>query len=225
MKERPDKNTGTFGNPVLQQTRCFNDNSLDLPKCRRVLVDLVWLLQTDPLNAAQATQVFFALTKLFLSSDLPLRLLVYVAVKLLAPVAQDVMMLTASLTRDVQNPGFKGGAIRTLATITPPEMQPGILRFVKQAVTDPRVASQVLVALYHMDLQTVKHMSTEIADLTQSKNAMVQYHAIGLAYRLKQNDRVALLKLCQTCCQIRSPLGLVLIVRFIQLIQVRRDPY
>lgn len=51
---------------VLQDCRCFNDLQLDTKKCEAVLVRLLYLVgQGEKLSSAEATDVFFSVTKLF----------------------------------------------------------------------------------------------------------------------------------------------------------------
>jgi len=51
---------------VLQDCRCFNDLQLDTQKCEAVLVRLLYLVgQGEKLTSAEATDVFFSVTKLF----------------------------------------------------------------------------------------------------------------------------------------------------------------
>lgn len=51
---------------VLQDCRCFNDLQLDTQKCEAVLVRLLYLVgQGEKLSSAEATDVFFSVTKLF----------------------------------------------------------------------------------------------------------------------------------------------------------------
>lgn len=53
------------------------------------------------MGTAEATEVFFAMTKLFQSRDVILRRLVYLGIKELSLVADDVIIVTSSLTKDM----------------------------------------------------------------------------------------------------------------------------
>lgn len=68
----------------------------------QVLTKLLYLLnQGEKLSAAEATDTFFAMTRLFQSSDVMLRRLVYLGIKELATTANDVIIVTSSLTKDM----------------------------------------------------------------------------------------------------------------------------
>ena len=47
------------------------------------------------MNSTEATEVFFATTKLFQSNDISLRRLVYLAIKEMAKIADDVIIVTS----------------------------------------------------------------------------------------------------------------------------------
>ena len=49
------------------------------------------------MNATEATETFFAITKLWQSKDVTLRRLVYLAVKEMAKIADDVIIVTSRL--------------------------------------------------------------------------------------------------------------------------------
>ena len=47
------------------------------------------------MNSTEATEVFFATTKLFQSKDISLRRLVYLAIKEMSTIADDVIIVTS----------------------------------------------------------------------------------------------------------------------------------
>lgn len=49
----------------------------------------------------EATDCFFAMTKLFQSKDVVLRRMVYLGIKELSSIADDVIIVTSSLTKDM----------------------------------------------------------------------------------------------------------------------------
>ena len=53
------------------------------------------------MNATEATETFFAITKLWQSKDVTLRRLVYLAVKEMAKIADDVIIVTSRLNIDI----------------------------------------------------------------------------------------------------------------------------
>ena len=83
---------------------------------------IVYLLyQAETLNTKEATETFFNITKLFQNPDASLRQMVYLVVKELSTLAQDVIMVTSSVTKDMNARGdliYKPNAIRALCKIT-----------------------------------------------------------------------------------------------------------
>ena len=77
-------------------------------------------MQGTPLTATEATGTFFGITKLFQSKDYTLRRLVYVAIKEMSKIANDVIIVTSSLTKDMtgKEDEFRASAIKALCTIT-----------------------------------------------------------------------------------------------------------
>ena len=77
-------------------------------------------VQGTPLTSTEATETFFAVTKLFQSQDLTLRRLVYLAIKEMSKIADDVIIVTSSLTKDMtgKEDQYRASAIRALCTIT-----------------------------------------------------------------------------------------------------------
>ena len=70
------------------------------------------LYQGQTFSTQEATTVFFSTTKLFQNKDPALRQMVYLLVKELAELADDVMMATSTLTRDINTQAedlFSGG--------------------------------------------------------------------------------------------------------------------
>ncbi len=67
----------------------------------------------------EATETFFAVTKLFQSKDMTLRRLVYLAIKEMSQIADDVIIVTSSLTKDMtgKEDQYRASAIRALCTI------------------------------------------------------------------------------------------------------------
>lgn len=53
---------------TMQEAKCFNISNIDPPKCIKILVNLVYLLnQGEPFSDDEGTQLFFAITKLLQS--------------------------------------------------------------------------------------------------------------------------------------------------------------
>lgn len=144
---------------VLQEARTFNDTPVNARKCTHILTKILYLLnQGEHLNPTEATEAFFAMTKLFQSKDVILRRMVYLGIKELSSVADDVIIVTSSLTKDVSKEDMfkaaavRAAAIRALCSITDVTMLQAIERYMKQAIVDknPAVSSSALVSALHL---------------------------------------------------------------------------
>ncbi|KAJ7967338.1 Coatomer subunit gamma [Quillaja saponaria] len=209
---------------VLQEARVFNDPQLDARRCSQVITKLLYLLnQGETFTKVEATEVFFAVTKLFQSKDIGLRRMVYLIIKELSPSADEVIIVTSSLMKDMNSKTdmYRANAIRVLCRITDGTLLTQIERYLKQAIVDknPVVASAALVSGIHL-LQTtpeiVKRWSNEVQEAVQSRAALVQFHALALLHQIRQNDRLAVSKLVTSLTRgsIRSPLAQCLLIRY-----------
>jgi len=207
---------------VMQEARAFNESPLNVRKCRIVLTKLLLLM--NQLHTNEATETFFSITKLFQSQDIPLRQIVYLAIKELSGIANDVIMITASLTKDINSKTdiiYRPNAIRALCKITDPTMLASIERFLKQAIVDrnPSVSSAALVSalcLYNSaSKDIVKRWTNEVQEAINSKGVITQYHAIALLFQIKQNDRMSITKLVQTYSKgLKSTYAHCMLVRY-----------
>ncbi|CAN6451140.1 unnamed protein product [Victoria cruziana] len=209
---------------VLQEARVFNDPQLDSRRCSQVITKLLYLLnQGETFTKIEATEVFFAVTKLFQSKDASLRRMVYLMIKELSPSADEVIIVTSSLMKDMNSKTdmYRANAIRVLCRITDGTLLGQIERYLKQAIVDknPVVASAALVSGVHL-LQTnpeiVKRWSNEVQEAVQSRAALVQFHALALLHQIRQNDRLAVSKLVTSLTRgtVRSPLAQCLLIRY-----------
>ncbi|XP_031479664.1 coatomer subunit gamma-2 [Nymphaea colorata] len=209
---------------VLQEARVFNDPQLDSRRCSQVITKLLYLLnQGETFTKIEATEVFFAVTKLFQSKDAALRRMVYLMIKELSPSADEVIIVTSSLMKDMNSKTdmYRANAIRVLCRITDGTLLGQIERYLKQAIVDknPVVASAALVSGVHL-LQTnpdiVKRWSNEVQEAVQSRAALVQFHALALLHQIRQNDRLAVSKLVTSLTRgtVRSPLAQCLLIRY-----------
>lgn len=102
----------------------------------------------------EATEAFFAMTKLFQSKDVILRRMVYLGIKELSGIAEDVIIVTSSLTKDMTGKEdlYRAAAIRALCSITDITMLQAIERYMKQAIVDRNsaVSSAALVSSLHL---------------------------------------------------------------------------
>ncbi|KAK4340327.1 hypothetical protein RND71_041789 [Anisodus tanguticus] len=209
---------------VLQEARVFNDPQLDAKRCSQVITKLLYLLnQGETFAKVEATGVFFSVTKLFQSKDIGLRRMVYLIIKELSPSADEVIIVTSSLMKDMNSRTdmYRANAIRVLCRITDGTLLTQIERYLKQAIVDknPVVASAALVSGIHL-LQTnpeiVKRWSNEVQEAVQSRAALVQFHALALLHQIRQNDRLAVSKLVTSLTKgsVRSPLAQCLLIRY-----------
>lgn len=103
------------GYSIGPQARAFNDNIINARKCSLILTKILYIInQVSPraymsslsplfshceqgtsFNSTEATETFFAITKLWQSKDVTLRRLVYLAVKEMATMANDVIIVTS----------------------------------------------------------------------------------------------------------------------------------
>jgi len=229
-KEEEDKDGGNpYANlektSVLQEARLFNETPVNPRKCTAVLAKILYLInQGETLGTTEATECFFAITKLFQARDTVLRRLVYLGIKELSNIAEDVIIVTSSLTKDMtgKEDCYRAAAIRALCTITDPVMLQAIERYMKQAIVDrnPAVSSAALVSSLHLSntgggQEVVKRWANEVQEAVTSDNVMVQYHALGLLYHIRKTDRLAITKLLTklTKMSLKSPYAVILLIR------------
>jgi coatomer protein complex subunit gamma len=177
----------------------------------------------------EATDVFFGVTKLFMSDDASLRRMVYLFIKDVAETCDpdDVIIVTSCLTKDMTCDVdlYRGNALRVLVRIVDVAMLGAIERYVKQAIVDSsgQVSSSALVSASHLFISSqecaavVRRWISEVQEASQSANEMVQFHAMQLLYQIKSHDRLGISKLVSqfsTRNTLRSPLALVLLVRY-----------
>ncbi|RLV88766.1 hypothetical protein DV515_00015304 [Chloebia gouldiae] len=255
--DKKDEESGSGSNPfqhleksaVLQEARLFNETPINPRRCLHILTKILYLLnQGEHLGTTEATEAFFAMTRLFQSNDvrtwwfaspcfclalqeLPdlwnlgcgreaehrsssggsscsgnrgqtLRRMCYLTIKEMANISEDVIIVTSSLTKDMtgKEDVYRGPAIRALCRITDGTMLQAIERYMKQAIVDkvPGVSSSALVSSLHMmkiSYDVVKRWINEAQEAASSDNIMVQYHALGLLYHLRKNDRLAVSKM------------------------------
>ncbi|WFD20362.1 coatomer subunit gamma [Malassezia caprae] len=254
---------------VIQEARVFNESSISPRRCRILLTKVLYLLYTgETFSQQEATDLFFGATKLFQNKDPGLRQIVYLAIKELAPHAQDVIMVTASIMKDMQpntEVVYRPNAIRALMRVIDSSMVQGLERYLKSAIVDrqPSVACAALVSSYHLFTgarDVVKRWSNEVQEAIHlrpsvsqgggalgglglrqgltlrfggdspgsqvetaslpSMSYLMQYHALGLLYLVRQGDRIAVTKMVQQLAQprqgvvLRNPMALCMLVRY-----------
>ena len=208
---------------VVQETKIFAASSISERKCLLALVKLVYLFaQGETLTPSEATDIFFASTKLFQTSHQNLRRQVYILMKELAASAEQMFIATQILCKDINSSSdmYKANAIRVLGKITEVSMLGPAERFIQQAIVDKctNVSSAALVTCIHLSKEApdlVRKWSNEVGEALKQRHTMVQYHALGLLHKLKKNNRLFILKQVQSVqtIPIRSPYALCLLIR------------
>ncbi|KAL7080621.1 hypothetical protein ACQ4LE_000471 [Meloidogyne hapla] len=230
-RDKKDDEAGA-GNPydhldkatVVQETRAFNETPINARKCRPILCKLLYLIQHgETIGKTEATDTFFAITKLWQAKDVTLRMLVYLAIKELCTISSDVIIVTSSLTKDMtgREDVYRPSAIRALCRIlTDTGMIQSIERYMKQAIVDkvPSVSSAALVSSLHLMKRSpdvVRRWANEVQEAVSSDNHMVQFHALSLLYQIRSSDRLAILKMVQKFSKsgLRSPLAICYLIR------------
>ncbi|NXA13832.1 COPG2 protein, partial [Sapayoa aenigma] len=205
---------------VLQEARIFNETPINPRRCLHILTKILYLLnQGEHFGTTEATEAFFAMTRLFQSNDQPLRRMCYLTIKDMAHISEDVIIVTSSLTKDMtgKEDAYRGPAIRALCRITDHSCWEGGSRGEGPAGTRG-VTGAGLWLLQHMTRishDVVKRWLNEAQEAASSDNIMVQYHALGLLYHLRSGDRLAVAKMLSkfTRCGLRSQFAQCLLVR------------
>ncbi|KAF7249799.1 Coatomer subunit gamma-1, partial [Varanus komodoensis] len=220
---------------VLQEARVFNETPINPRKCAHILTKILYLInQGEHLGVMEATESFFAMTKLFQSNDPTLRRMCYLTIKEMSTISEDVIIVTSSLTKDMtgKDDNYRGPAVRALCQITDnsfsgfvsPTLQTTMLqaieRYMKQAIVDkvPSVSSSALVSSLHLlktSFDVVKRWVNEAQEAASSDNIMVQYHALGLLYHVRKNDRLAVNKMLNKFMRhgLKSPFAYCMMIR------------
>ncbi|KIP11750.1 hypothetical protein PHLGIDRAFT_17901 [Phlebiopsis gigantea 11061_1 CR5-6] len=252
---------------VIQEARVFNDSPISPRKCRALLTRIVYLLYVgESFTTQEATTLFFGTTKLFQHKDSALRQMVYLAIKELATTAEDVIMVTSSIMKDMQPNSeviYRPNAIRALCRIIDPSMTQGVERFFKAAIVDKNtsISSAALVSAYHLfpaAKDVVKRWVNEAQEAVNAKSSgsffgtssntgsylgwgssssstqqsgyqatpstsyITQYHALGLLYLIRQQDRMAVTKMIQQLgggktgngTVLKNPMALCMLIRY-----------
>ena len=156
---------------------------VDPRKCQQVITKLLYLLtQGETFTKAESSDVFFSVTKLFMHKDFHLRRMVYLCIKEFIPSSEEVIIITSSLMKDMNNPHdlFRANAIRVLCKIIDGQMLLQIERYLKQAIVDksPVVAAAVLAGALQLaaeNPEVVKRWNSEIQEALSSRHPMVQF--------------------------------------------------
>ncbi|TDL28145.1 coatomer subunit gamma [Rickenella mellea] len=250
---------------VIQEARVFNESPISPRKCRALLTQIVYLLYAgETFGTQEATTLFFGTTKLFQHKDSALRQAVYLAIKELSTTAEDVIMVTSSITKDMQMNSdviYRPNAIRALCRIIDPSMAQGVERLFKAAIVDRNssISSAALMSAYHLfpaAKDVVKRWANEAQEAVNAKSSssffggstgassylgfgagsqanaaqqpipstsyITQYHALGLLYLIRQQDRMAVTKMIQQLgggksgagSTLKNPMALCMLIRY-----------
>ncbi|KAI0931383.1 hypothetical protein AcW1_001205 [Taiwanofungus camphoratus] len=259
---------------IIQEARVFNDSPISPRKCRALLTRIVYLLYVgETFGTQEATTLFFGTTKLFQHKDSALRQMVYLTIKELATTAEDVIMVTSSIMKDMQPNSeviYRPNAIRALCRIIDPSMAQGVERFFKAAIVDknPSISSAALVSAYHLfpaAKDVVRRWVNEAQEAVNAKSSgsyfgnspsgsylgwgstpapsnngyqpitstsyITQYHALGLLYLIRQQDRMAVTKMIQqlgggksgAATTLKNPMALCMLIRYAAKV-IEEDP-
>jgi coatomer protein complex subunit gamma len=208
---------------VIQEARAFNETPINPRKCSQILCKLLYLFQHgEVISRTEATDTFFAMTKLWNCKDPVVRRLVFLAIKELSVYADDVIIVTSSLMKDMtgREDVYRPAAVRALCRIIDVSMLQTIERYLKQAIVDknPAVASAALVSTLHIlrkNPEFVRRLVNEVQEAVSSDNHMVQFHALALLYHIRSSDRLAVSKLVQKFSKsgLRSPHAICYLIR------------
>lgn len=115
---------------------------------------------------------------------------------------------------------YRASAIRALCSITDQTMLQAVERYMKQCIVDKNesVSCAALVSSVHLantSADVVKRWANEAQEALNSDNIMVQYHALGLLYRIRKTDRLAVSKLVNklTRQNLKSPYAICMLLR------------
>ncbi len=227
--ENPDSGVLPDKMTVYQESqRAFGASPIKAKKCRKLLSQLVHLLYNgETFNKTEATNLFFSVSKLFHNNDPSLRQMAYLAIKELCSMSDDILMITASIMKDIQGrePVFKPNAVRTLSRVLDGSTIHAAERAMRNCIVDSNqaVCCAALVSTYHLypvAKDVVRRWANEAQDTIGASKSIArspyaahesfsgstrlpqstyfhQYPALGLLYQLKKEDKMGMLKLIQ----------------------------
>lgn len=244
--ELPDKMT------IYQDCmNTFNESPVNAKRCRILISRLLRLLANgETFPESEATALFFSVSKLFQHQNDSLRQMVYLAIKELSSISGDVLMATSSIMKDIQNGSnlVKPNAIRSLTYVLDESTAFSAERLLKSAVVNkhPAVSSAALCTSYHLlpiseatikrfsneaqeaivDLKQFPHSSMDNSEFYPNSTFISQYHALGLVYQLKKNDKMSLLKLVRQFAEANTLKNQLAKVQLVKLVNdlIHRDP-
>lgn len=218
---------------VLQEaSAAFNDPQvvkLEASRCCVLITKLLYLLAIgEKFEGRDAESVFFAVTKLFQSTNTALRRMTYLFIKEVAESTEpeNVIIVIQSLTKDMNSNVdlYRANAIRVLCKIIDASILGQIDRYIKEAVVDknPLVSASSLICGNQMayepaKLEILKRWSNEVQEAVNSNEEMVQFHALALLYQVKKHDRLAVGRIISQYqkASLNSPYAMILLIRYL----------
>lgn len=225
----PDKMT------VYQEClQACNASPIQAKKCRKLLSRFLRLFYAgETFPTVESTNLFFSISKLFHNDDPSLRQIAYLAIKELCAVSNDILMITASIMKDIQgnNAVYKPDAVRTLSRVLDGSTIQTAERLFKNCIVDSNqsISSAALVSSYHLlpvAKEVVKRWANEIQEsITANKSFptsnftqhefngynkvpnstfIYQYHALSLLYQFRNTDKMSLVKMIQQLTERKS---------------------
>lgn len=149
--------------------------------------------------------------------------MVYVVLKELAKISDDVLIAIAILSKDMVSDleTFRANSIRVISRVVDTTMLGQVERNIKQSIVDkePYVASAALVSgihLVHRSPDIVKRWVSEVQEAVNNRSVMVQYHALALLHQIRQSDPMAISKLVYSLAKgtLRSHLAHCMLIRY-----------
>ncbi|VUZ96132.1 coatomer subunit gamma, putative [Plasmodium vivax] len=202
---------------ILQETRVFSSYPLNTQKCMQILTKILYLINKgeEKLTSQECTDIFFNITKLFQSNNERLRRMIYLLIKSLPVNEKEVFIVTSSLTKDMNsaNDCYRANAIRVLSKIIDSSMATQIERYLKTAIVDKNSfvsSSSLLCGLnlyFNASCDIVKKWIHEVSECINSKNPMIQFHALTLLCSIKYQDKLALEKIISSYSKSASNLS------------------
>lgn len=236
-KKNEDGNAGVLPDKMTVYQECLqacNASPIQAKKCRKLLSRLLRLFYAgEGFPRVESTNLFFSISKLFHNNDPALRQIAYLAIKELCSHSDDILMITASIMKDIQSgdPVYKPDAVRTLSRVLDASTIHSAERLFKNSIVDSNqsISSSVLVSSFHLlpvAKETVKRWVNEAQEsITASKHFPTsqytqhefsgynqvpsstyihQYHALGLLYQFRNTDKMSLIKMIQQLTERRS---------------------
>lgn len=236
-KKNEDGNSSTLPDKMSVYQECLqacNASPIQAKRCRKLLSRLLRLFYAGEIfPTVESTNLFFSISKLFHNDDPALRQIAYLAIKELCAVSEDILMITASIMKDIQSGDsvYKPDAVRTLSRVLDGSTIHGAERLFRNCIVDSNqsISSSALVSSYHLlpvAKDVVKRWINEVQEsITANKSFPTssytqhefsgynkvpnstfihQYHALSLLYQFRNTDKMSLVKMIQQLTERKS---------------------